>query len=225
MVHMLHPQEIKIKAEKLRVYGKSYSYITRKLGVPKSTLSTWFNPKYKDIFRTRQKEHLKKARKFAIAALKKRNALRTTMITNNVRKELKDYPIGSTVYMKTILAMLYWAEGAKFKNGGGLTIVNTDPDLLSLYISLLRKCFVIDENKFWIRLHIHHYHDKNECLRFWSRILKVPLRRFAEPHIKPRSKTKKFRENFMGICSVYNNGGNARRELLELGRQLARHYS
>ncbi len=221
---MGHTKEIKNEADRMRKDGKSYFVIGEKLGIPKSTLSTWFNKKYASIYRDRQHEHLKKARVSALAATRKKILERQKTITNKISSEIKEYPLNTVAFAKSIIAFLYWAEGTKHEKVSGLIFVNTDPILIKLYVTLLRKCFKIDENKFKIRLHIHWYHDRNECISYWSKVLKIPRSRFGKLYVKKRSVTKKFRRNFRGICFVYYGDSNIRREIIELYSQIARYY-
>jgi len=102
--------------------------------------------------------------------------------------------------------MLYWAEGTKLPKNAQIEFANTDPRMAFLFITLLRKCYTLDEEKLKARLHLHHYHDIKKAEKFWSELLDIPLKQFYKVYIKPRSKTKKFRRNFMGICFIrYGN--------------------
>ncbi|MDP3758171.1 MAG: hypothetical protein Q8Q86_00475, partial [Candidatus Daviesbacteria bacterium] len=85
---------------------------------------------------------------------------------------------------------------------------------------LLRKCYKIDEEKLRIRLHLHYYHRIKTAKKFWSDLLKIPLDKFGKIYIKKRSKRKRFRKNFMGICFINYLDSNVRKEVLEIGYQL-----
>ena len=56
--------------------------------------------------------------------------------------------------------------------------------------------------------------------KIWSKELNIPLNQFTKTSIKKRSKTKKFRKNFAGICFIYYGNSKIRKELLELGLKL-----
>lgn len=116
--------------------------------------------------------------------------------------------------------MLYWTEGSKSKNTRGTIFTNTDPNLMLLYITLLRKCYNIEENKFRIWLRIYYYHSIKKVKNFWSKLLNIPLNQFIKNSIKKRGKTKRFRKNFAGICSVRYLDSNIRKELMETGSSL-----
>jgi hypothetical protein len=121
--------------------------------------------------------------------------------------------------------MLYWAEGTKSPKSGAFIFVNTDPALLNLYITTLRNTFPIIESKFRIGLQIHEYHNSEAAILFWSNCLNIPKSQFWKIYVKKRSKHKKFRENFQGMCSIYYGDRTIRDELLSLGKLLAQNIS
>lgn len=221
----LYTKEIKRAVENWRSKGKTYTEIKEKFGVPKSTLSVWFSKKYAGIF-TREKQfaHLERIRPLATAAVKKRNELRQEMVRQKINLETKKYPFDDIGLQKSILASLYWAEGAKYDKVSGLKLTNTDPALVSLFLALLRKCYTLDESRLRVYLHLHYYHKIKPTRRFWSDTLHIPTSQFAKVYIKKRSVTKRFRKNFMGICSLCYFDSNIRRELMEITKQLQIHY-
>lgn len=205
--------------EHMRRSGKTYVQIQEQFKVPKSTLSVWFNKKYPSN-RSKQLQHLRRARVFATASIINARIARESVINKRSFNTAKDLPLDNTAVRKALLAMLYWAEGAKHAGVGGLRFVNTDPLLAELFIDLLRSSFSIQEANFKIRLHLHYYHKASEAVDFWSKKLRVPAERFGKIYWKQRSKTKKFRKNFMGICFIYYSSGEIRKEILSLGHAI-----
>jgi len=213
--------EVKSKVERLRKAGNTYAEIREQFPIPKSTLSVWLGEKYKGIFdRKAQLKHLKRIRLLSAETIRNRRIARNLIPTEKGRAIAKIVPIENVTVLKSLLAMLYWAEGSKYEGVGGLKFVNTDPRLALLYLSLLRACFLIDEKRLRIRLHVHHYHDKKKALKFWSKLLNVPQSQFWKLYVKKRSKQRRFRKNFMGICFIYYTGNAIRIELLELAYAL-----
>lgn len=215
----------KNKVKRLILAGKSYNEITEILGVPKSTISTWFGKTLKKpMDRKTMLKHLANIRKLAAVALKNKWENKRTeeaqLIKTRIKKELINYPFDNIGFYKAMLSMLYWAEGTKCEPVCGLKFVNTDPDLLLLYLTLLRKCYNIEEAKLRVRLHLHYYHSIKKVKNFWSKTLNIPLTQFTKTYIKKRSKTRRFRKNFAGICFVYYGNTVIRKELLELGFSL-----
>ncbi len=215
----MYKAKIKQEAISLRKMGYSYSFIQRKLTIPKSTLSTWMGNKF-DVFNKQdQLDHLKKIRILASRARTKQKLDKLEIVKNNVLAEFNGFRIEDKRIGKLILAGLYWAEGSKHKGVSGLKFANIDPEFTKLYITLLRWCYPIDEDKFRVKLHIHHYHKDIDCKKFWSKTLRIPLNKFYKTYLKERSKTRKFRENFRGICFLSYLDSNIRRDLLEIGVQ------
>ena len=195
----IYNKKIKERAKKLRAKGKTYKEIGNLLNVPKSTLSTWFGKKWPGIFNKKaQIIHLAKIRPLAIAAKKKIKEREQRVLREKTCKEIKSYPLSHIGLLKSMLAMLYWAEGSRRGSVSGLRFTNTDPDLTHLYITLLRKCYETDETKFRIRLHLHYYHKIRKVRKFWSELLAIPENQFGSIFIKKRSRKKRFRKNFMG---------------------------
>ncbi|MDO8564672.1 MAG: hypothetical protein Q7R88_01620 [bacterium] len=217
----LYTKEIKRSVDEWRAKGKTYSEIGKKFNVPKSTLSTWFNKKY-PVSREKQLKHLALTRPLALAAIQRRIAEENRLIEEKVAGEIKTFPLQEIGLQKAILASLYWAEGSK--NGNGLKFANTDPNLHQLFIILLRQCFHPEESGFRVHVYVHHYHNIRECEKFWSELLQVPLTQFWKTYIKKRSKTKRFRKNFMGICFLYHADSKLRKEILTLAGQLHKSY-
>ncbi len=211
-------RELREKIELLRSEGKTYTEIRNEFSIPKSTLSAWLGKKYPDIFdKKAQALHLKRARVLSAESLNKRSAARNLIAQKHATETASALPFSDISFLKSLLAMLYWAEGTKFEGVNSMKFVNTDPRLLKLYLTLLRRCFPIDEKRVRIRVHIHHYHDKKKVVRFWSKLLKVPDDQFGKLYIKKRSDTKKFRKNFMGICFIAYSDVHIFREIMALG--------
>ncbi|MCX6718715.1 MAG: hypothetical protein NTY81_03920 [Candidatus Staskawiczbacteria bacterium] len=220
----------KEKVKRLILSGKSYNEITKILGTPKSTISVWFGKTLKKpVSRRAMLNHLKEARKIAVTKLKiKWDKIRNDenkLISEIVEKELPTYPLDNIGFYKAMLSMLYWAEGAKRKGMSGMKLANSDPKLIKLFIALMRKCYNIDERKFKVGLYLHYYHSIKKVKNFWSDLLGIPLSQFHKVYIKKRSKTKRYRKNFVGVCFLYYSDNKIRKELLELGNQLQMYFS
>ena len=215
-----------VRREVLRMgkSGKTYPEIREKFLIPKSTLSVWFKNAGKKPDRTRQLAHLKRVRPLALATIHRHKEERVALATAIAEKELIRLPLKNTAVQKALLAMLYWAEGAK-SDRTGLRFVNTDPVLAKLYISLLRSAYRMDESRIRIRIHLHYYHRHHEAIGFWSTLLDVPTSQFGKIYVKKRSVLKRFRKNFQGICFINYFDGRIRRELMSLGHQIAQKYA
>ncbi len=216
------PDEIKNQARLLRKQNLSYGAIVKKLGVSRSTLFTWIGgmkrPGY--ITASDMRLHMKRIQKLATIAIKRERVERLEAITARVKKEVSLFPIKNVTYLKSMLSMLYWAEGSKGR--GQIIFANTDPRLALLFLTMLRKVYKIDESKLRVRLHLHSYHDVGKSRKFWSDLLQISESKFGKIYMKERSKTKKFRENFAGICFIKYYSENLRFEVLEVASHIAK---
>ena len=220
MIKIRWPEETKLKARTLRKQNLSFNTISRQLGISKSTLHSWISdlkrPEY--ITRADKLRHLINIRPLAQKAIRDERQSRLDVINARVDDEVKSYSTDDIRLLRSMLTMLYWAEGAKGR--GMVNFANTDPALAKLFIILLRRCYPLDESKFRVRLHLHSYHNIDESKKFWSSLLEIPESKFGKMYIKPRSVTKRFRENFAGICFIRYHSEALRYELLQLGRTL-----
>ncbi len=219
-----HSLQVKEQARRLRATGASYSTIRKQLGVPSSTLSTWLgeNPE-KKYSRKEWLDHLKNIRVLAARAKQRIRLEEEVSLEAQAEKSIESLSLEDSTLLKSMLSILYWAEGAKHKGVSGLKFVNTDPRLAHLYITLLRRSFAIDETKLRIRLHLHWYHNEDESIHFWSTLLSVPKSQFGKVYRKKRvNNGKRFRKNFMGICFITYLDSSVRKEILQLGFALQR---
>ncbi len=73
--------------------GKTYTEIRERFPIPKSTLSVWFKNAGKKPDRTRQLEHLKRARALALVTIHKNKAERLSRAAELAAEELKRLPL------------------------------------------------------------------------------------------------------------------------------------
>lgn len=215
------PEEIKTRARMLRKDGLTFSELSKKMNISRSTLHLWVSDLKSPTYITDEdkRNHLKRIRKLANAKIRQERIDRLGLITKRVKNEIDSYTNVNKDHLKSILSALYWAEGSKTR--GHLDFANTDPKLAYLFITLLRKCYKVDEEKIRARLHLHYYHSIKRSRTYWSKLLKIPEAKFGKIYIKKRSKTKHFRKNFAGICFIRYYSEDLRFEILEYARLLA----
>ena len=210
----MYASKTKENAISLRKQGFSLLDIAKKLGVAKSTASLWLrNEKNPNLYSTMtRQEWMKHIQKMSITALRQR-----TINRQIARDELAKNQISSLITpietKRALVALLYWAEGAKGKTV--LDFANTDPELCLIFIKLLRECYVLDETKLRIRLHLHNYHDEANQKQFWSQLLKIPLNQFnATIWKKEPNSGKRYRQNYHGICFVKYNSVDLQKKIM-----------
>ncbi len=215
-----YPEEIKRRVLELGNLGNTYAQIQKKYLVPKSTLSFWFSRADRKQDRTRQLAHLRIARIASIKAKNRQKASRIKEAEDTARRVATRVPILQEAIGKALLAMLYWAEGGK--TDGSMKFTNTDPELILVFISLLRKYYKIDESRFRIGLLVHYYHDRSKTRQFWSEKLQIPTTQFWKIYLKPRSgKKRNYKRNFYGICNLHYSSSAIQRELIALGKEIS----
>lgn len=85
-----------------------------------------------------------------------------------------------------IASLSYECEGGK-SNFGVVEFTNSDPILVKLFLSALRKSFSLDEEKFRVVMHLHSYHNETVEKKFWSEVTSVPGKKFTKTFQKQES--------------------------------------
>ena len=113
------------------------------------------------------------------------------------------------------LSALYWGEGGKTD----FNFINTDPELIKVFIYGLQKIFGISKDRFRISIRIYEDLDKNKCLKYWSKITGIPIRKFVNVNIL---KGKKAGKLSYGMCRVrITKGGDMLKYIKALYRRVA----
>lgn len=210
--------DLKQKAIILRQEGRTYSEITRQIGVniPKSTLSYWLKSikldrSYQNAAKLKRLKHLKKIRQLALTANKRKRA----NFLHSIRKKNTplSYLLNKSV-CKLVLSMLYLGEGSKWRSYRSLSLGNSDPEVIKTYLNLLRYCYDIDESRLRCRVMYRADQDLKKLERFWSRITGIPQTQFykTKPDQRTVGKITK-NKSYKGVCSVYYGSTDIQIEL------------
>ncbi len=192
-------RETRARACELRRQGHSIKEIAEALEVSRSSVSVWV----RDIVLTNEQLQVLKDRQRlwgaqnAGAKHNRTNALaQREQFQAEGRSQAKS---GSMLHLMG--CMLYWAEGAKGRNG--INFVNADPNMLRLFAQFLREeLFVLDSE---IVIYIHtHTQDAIEIERivaYWLDLLMLPRSALRKVLFKQGSDT---RRNVLqnGVCSL-----------------------
>lgn len=198
---------LKVEVIKLRKSGYTYSEIFKKLGtkISKSTMSNWC----KDLTLSKQQnDRIKKIIEKNIAKA------RSIALNNNREKREKEEALlikenqrlgvifKNSDMQKIALSTLYLAEGTKTR-GGGLTLGNSDPFIIDLFLFLLRKCYNIDESKFRCTLQCRHDQNIKKLENFWSQLTGISLDQFYKARIDARTVNKPTKKkNYRGVLRI-----------------------
>ncbi len=196
--------EKKSKAIRMRKEGASYSQIKEKLNVSKSSLSLWLHDMPLPEKRLRE--------------LRDWNAVRIERFSNTMRHKRENRwtevrkcaakDIGTLNKRELFLAglFLYWGEGAKTMPAS-TSLSNTDPAMIRFFIQWL-ELLGVPRNR--LRVYVHLYSDMNvqRELRYWSKVLDLPLTSFRKPYVKTSNRSGlSYPQKFThGTCNlIYGN--------------------
>jgi hypothetical protein len=190
----------------LRKDGKTYSEIIKKIGIPipKSTLSLWckdilLNSKYKKRIKESIRKNIYKGMAVALISNKIKREKYLKDVYNRVSylgKIFKDKDVA-----RISLAILYLGEGSKTRSS--LMFGNSDPEIISLFLRLLRYCYKIDEKKFRCTLQGRADQNVKKLEKFWSKNTGIPLNQFYKARIDARTIGKISRKpKYKGVCRI-----------------------
>ncbi len=172
-------------AIKLRKDGYSYTYIQKKIGVSKSTLSDWLSGlPYKH-----NQETIKVINRARLMANETRRAKKIKSIKNAGELAVKD--IGK--FTKRDLFMfgigLYTGEGSK--TDGLIRVVNSDPKIIKSFIRWFKKIMGLQNINFSIRIHSYPDNNQEDVIVFWMKETGLPRCTFQKTHIDVRTGKKR----------------------------------
>lgn len=191
----------KLKAIKMRKFGKSYGEILKKVNISKGTLSLWLRDikltpeQQKRLYVTLQLENAYKG-----AKIKQEERIEKTKKIITEAQEEAIPLLKNTLFLSGL--MLYWAEGDKSKTIEHVKFTNSDPAMIVFIMKWFRKICKVPENKFRITLHIHTLHCRKDVQKYWSQITGIPLCQFYKTQIKPTSLRHRKNKLYNGTCSV-----------------------
>jgi len=199
ITYMAYPIEIRQLAINLRKKGYSVKEIAKRLNISVGTSSVWTQSVVLDIKAQKTIQHKEaRARLLAAQSRKKKKQQLIFQLNKHCDKSLKQLSYNKNMY-KLLCSFLFWTEGNK--ETSHVSIINSDPQLIRLFLFLLRKGFNIDERKLRAMVHVHEYHDGNKIKEYWSNITEIPLKQFSKNYQKPHTGKRK-RENYMGSIRI-----------------------
>jgi hypothetical protein len=196
-------------ALKLRLKGNSEGEIKKALGIPKSTLSSWFKNLTLPL---KARKLLEKKGRMTRKHLMDFNRRRTLLIKSenkNIKeKSLKDIGQLSKRELMLIGAALYWGEGYRIeiqKHSPTISFANSDPNMAVLFLRFLREILRIPEEKIRPRVQIFGNIEPKDAVKFWSRILLISPTRFHVYLAVSRAGSGKRPKNFLPFGTLQIN--------------------
>ncbi len=196
---MAYDISIKLKAIKLRKKGNSIREIARKLNIAQSSSSLWLRNITIPPTGIKRMIKQKKLNRYKMSQIwiQKRNAQQ--LVYHQIAENIFQNTILSQNHAKILCATLFWAEGSKLINHVAFT--NSDPVMITTFLSLLRQSFHLDETKFHVSVHLHEYHDPHIIRQFWVDATQIPSAQFIRPYLKPHTAIRK-KDNYRGCITV-----------------------
>jgi hypothetical protein len=201
----------------LRADGFTYSEINAQLGtkIPKSSMSyickginlTTAQSARIDVL---MKDKLALNRQKAVLANRKIQEMRL----KNMQKRNLYLANLSDREAKIALAFLYLGEGSKRTGFRGLALGSSDPNIIVLYMGLLKKCYSVEANEFKCRVLYRADQNLHDLEKFWSETTKIPRDNFYKT--KPDSRTvgkPTLHSDYKGVCVLFRRGADIQLEL------------
>lgn len=210
-------------ARTLRAEGHSYLEIANHslIQKPRSTIVTWCGDV--KLSKTAQKRlHSYVRKKLKEAQTNSANSSKARKLKRKVaaaeRASGFEPLLTDTHVKRIILGTLYLAEGSKGDRGGP-TFGNSDPEIIALYLNLLRDSFKLNESKFRCTLQAREGQDIDNLERFWAGITKIPKKQFYTARVDSRGKGQLLRKpDYKGVCRIDYLSTELLYEILAIGR-------
>lgn len=181
---------VRASAFKMRIQGKSYNEINAVLGVPKSTLSGWFNGLVlSDAAQARLKARTLQG---TINAFVKRNKLQTHHAKIRARDShaqgRKEVESLSRKELMVVGAALYWAEGykrlrirdGKERVGHPIAFVNSDPEMIRIFLRFLYEVMNIDSERVTVSMRLYPHIGEEAAYKYWMNCSGLPRTQFRK---------------------------------------------
>lgn len=182
----MHKPSTRELALVLRKEGFAYSFISKKTGLSKSTLSEWlsktpYTPNQQTIERVGKAIAASNARKTQIRQRETEEVRQAAFldIGDISKRDLFMFGLG-----------LYLGEGAK--TYGITRIVNSDPNVIHLAMKWFHGLGV-SRTQFLLTIHLYPDSDVERSLQFWSHTTTIPRSQFGKTQIDRRINKKKNR--------------------------------
>jgi transcriptional regulator with XRE-family HTH domain len=180
--------------------GRSVTQLAALLGVSQSSISLWVRDieltedQYKAL-RRRMGGRIDGSRANAVKGLERRRA---SQQSGRERARTEDF-------LHAAGCMLYWAEGARRRNG--VQFVNSDPAMIAFFLKFLRICFDVTDSKISVTCNLFADHEdrQREIEQYWLDLLDLPRSRLRKSTVNYYSKySKKKRRNVLpyGTCRL-----------------------
>jgi transcriptional regulator with XRE-family HTH domain len=198
------------RARELRAQAWTLQDIAAELGVSKSSVSLWvrdveFTPNPRRRTRPPRPSSLHLRKVAEVARCDRAGIDQVGQLT--VRELL------------IVGVALYLGEG--FKRDGQVGMANTNPQVLRLFVTWLRRCFEIDESRLRVRLYLHEGLDLRAAEQFWSKLLDIPPSQFRQAYRAAADRTLRRTKHVNGCPAITYCDSALHRRVMGLARALS----
>lgn len=128
----------------------------------------------------------------------------------------------TAVDIATVGAILYWCEGSKREDDRRVEFVNSDPRMISVFMTYLRTKD-IDEGRIRARMTIHVQDEERECKEYWKNVTSLKDANFISTVVKSPSFSKR-PLRYGTIAIRYNSLALLRQIKEEISNLVEGHY-
>ena len=194
------------RARELRAQAWTLQDIATELGVSRSSVSLWvrdveFIPKPRNRGHRSMKPH-----PLHIAKLEQIERCRQDGIARIGRLSEREFLV--------LGLALYAGEGTK--GGNTVCFANSDPRMIWVFTTWLRRFFEVDESRLRVRLYLHEGLDLETAIRFWSELSCVPPDQFTKPYRAVADTTIRRTKHVMGCPGVVYRSASMHRRVMGL---------
>lgn len=177
------------EAFKLRLEGWSYTIISKRIGVNKSTLSGWL----KNLPYVPNATVLERVSNGPIRSAIRRHNEKLERINRIKSEAYKEIGSLSKRELWLIGIALYIGEGNK--NNESIRFVNSDPYVIGLVMRWFREICSLEDANFSASVHMYPDTIESEAVNYWSRISGIVASQFRKSQIDRRSGKRPHKAN------------------------------
>lgn len=193
----MHLISLKDQAIKLRKEGFSYSYISKKMFVAKSTLSLWLrNIEFAHNLQTQEIISSTRSRGIEMKRVDKIMSYQSAAL--HAEKQMGKI---SERDMHMLGLGIYIGEGSKTNNF--VRVVNSDSKIIRFMIGWLKTSFGLTNSNFKVRIHMYPDNDEREVVKYWKKELKLPLESFHPCYVDKRTNKKRKNRNILSYGTAH----------------------
>jgi hypothetical protein len=200
-------------ARDLRAQGWTIKEIEAELGVSRSSVSIWVRDVKvdPDVWAERvttRRNHGWEKRKVSLARKAAERA--------QVYREQAAGLLGTMSDRDLLVAgvALYAGEGSKTR--GEVAFANSNPRMIALFLTFLRRFFVVEESRLRVHLYLHEGLDLQAANRYWSDVTAIPREQFTKPYRARPDPSIRHAKHEMGCPSVRYGCAHTHRSIMAL---------